>query len=446
MEGKKDSKNQIILESKKLLKQGKIDQSIKILKKSFKSNPKNFEIFHELCNILKDQRNISEYIELSKTIEEPAHRNYHLADAYFSIQDYKTALEYIEKALMTKENNPSNYNLKSKILLEMKKFDEALFEIDRAIEISRAIEINPLIAEYLLQKGIIFERQEKFIIALKYLKQARNIEDSPYIVSIIASVLNNLGKHDEAIKEIDNQLVKKPKNIKLLNAKSGVLRTLGRYDEAIKLMNKAVKEKPNSYFIKNNLARLYLEKKDHKNAIKILLKLNEMQPEHSTIIMLYQAYFMTNQKDKAISILKEENKKYPDDLDVLYDLLILYIETQEYEKAKNLAEKYLKKVDKNTMNSQSMIYNLLGIIYNHLGQYEKARSVFNKALVTDHDNAETLYNYACVSALNENLNESITMLRLALLKDPKLKEEAQKDEDFKSIRKLSEFKKMLENN
>ena len=51
-----------------------------------------------------------------------------------------------------------------------------------------------------------------------------------------------------------------------------------------------------------------------------------------------------------------------------------------------------------------------------------------------------------MNAINNNPEEAITMLKLAIMKKPQFKKLAREDEDLNSLRKLDEFKKILKNN
>ena len=445
MKKKSHSRNQnrmnLIEDSEELIKKGKIEDAKKILKKGLKLNPENFVIFHKLCNILKEEGKISEYIELSNTIKNTDHKNFHLADGYFELQDFDNSLRLLNKITNTKKKS-SHRNLKSKILLEMEKYDEALVEIDKAIE------INPLNAGNILQKGEIFQRQKKYAIALEYFKQARTIDESPYIISAIISSLNGLNKHKEALKELDRLLVKNPNDVRLLNAKAGILRSLKKFDESINLMNKALKNEPHSIFLKRNLAKLLMEKKDYKNAIKILQELMGTAVEHSISVMLADAYWNSNKKNESISILQEEYKKSPNEMHIVIELVNRYLKINEYGKARDLIERHIKKISQNSsLHKQlGLIYNMLGLIYRNLKDNKKALSSFDKSLEINPDDATTLYNHACMNAINNNPEEAITMLKLAIMKKPQFKKLAREDEDLNSLRKLDEFKKILKNN
>ena len=68
------------------------------------------------------------------TIQQKSHKYFHLADPHASLNDMKKALSYINKAIQGIKIS-SNSNVKSKILLKLRKSDESLVEIDNAIEV-----------------------------------------------------------------------------------------------------------------------------------------------------------------------------------------------------------------------------------------------------------------------------------------------------------------------
>ena len=82
-----------------------------------------------------------------------------------------------------------------------------------------------------------------------------------------------------------------------------------------------------------------------------------------------------------------------------------------------------------------------------LGEIDKALTAVEEVLRIEPDNAKALYNRACYKCLLRKSNgEILSDLRKAFESFPKLKEFAREDPDLQGIRKLPEFKRLVEGN
>ncbi|MBN2156954.1 MAG: SagB family peptide dehydrogenase [Candidatus Lokiarchaeota archaeon] len=92
-------------------------------------------------------------------------------------------------------------------------------------------------------------------------------------------------------------------------------------------------------------------------------------------------------------------------------------------------------------NGEAWIF--LGYCHLYLGQKEKAREVFEKALIIDPTDINCMYNLSCVLAALGNAEESIRWLKKAIEGNARYKDYAKDDEDFKNIRDSEEFKQLF---
>ena len=75
--------------------------------------------------------------------------------------------------------------------------------------------------------------------------------------------------------------------------------------------------------------------------------------------------------------------------------------------------------------------------------YEGARAVLERALAGDPENANTLYNLACVESLLGRADEALEHLQSALERQPSLAELAERDTDFDPVRDDERFADLL---
>ena len=74
---------------------------------------------------------------------------------------------------------------------------------------------------------------------------------------------------------------------------------------------------------------------------------------------------------------------------------------------------------------------------------EAAVDTLQHALEADPKDALANFNMACYRAVQQRIPEALQLLKNALALDPKLKALAKKEDDFKTIRDLPEFKKLV---
>lgn len=238
---------------------------------------------------------------------------------------YRTTIEMVNQ---NRDKFPKEFRLlryKAVALVEMRKFDEALVLATSLIEISQEE------ADYLLLSDI-YIKQEKFEIALKYLKSAYTKEYNEKILDKMSLLMYlNLGKKEEAITQLESHSRMRgcSKIIcgRLVNLYSqennidGILSTYLRFYEKFK--DKEIAEK---------IVQIYGYQKEYQKMIDFLEK---SKTDDKTLLELYS--FTKNYK-KAYSLAA---KLYDTSGDIMF---LGQSAIFEYESAD-------KKYDKKLLNS-----------------------------------------------------------------------------------------------
>lgn len=84
-----------------------------------------------------------------------------------------------------------------------------------------------------------------------------------------------------------------------------------------------------------------------------------------------------------------------------------------------------------------------GLALHYLQRYDEAVSCYDKILQKRPENALTLYNKASSLVCQNRVDEGLAVLKRAIRNDFTFKHKARLDVDFESIRKTSEFKKLV---
>ena len=85
-----------------------------------------------------------------------------------------------------------------------------------------------------------------------------------------------------------------------------------------------------------------------------------------------------------------------------------------------------------------------GCSYLAIRELDKAKDYFDIALRIKPNDPATTYNMACLFSLQNDVDESVKWLRLALSLNPEYKKHISSDFDFNNIRSTKQFQDLLE--
>ncbi|WP_438964983.1 tetratricopeptide repeat protein [Flavobacterium sp.] len=200
--------------------------------------------------------------------------------------------------------------------------------------------------------------------------------------------------YDKAIVSLQKCLDKEPKNPILYHELGKNYFLLKQYADAENSFNKAIELNPNERWYWNGLYDVYYEIKDYNNAIRAVTKLIEFNKDFQDDLV--SLYMYTNQKDKALSLLKEMQKTT--NLSKTMEFYLLKLEQSE--PAPNPDKKDLEAaIKKNPLIEQ----NYIDLIY----QYSEANNE-EKAFEVAKKLAENIPNsdWAHVSLVKFHLNNN----------------------------------------
>ena len=137
---------------------------------------------------------------------------------------------------------------------------------------------------------------------------------------------------------------------------------------------------------------------------------------------------------------KPENKKkvVPFDYVGLSEEAKVSIKNREFNKARAIYRKILNK-DPGDVE----ILNNLAVVYMSEKAYFSAQKLLEKAVRLRPSYLDPTYNLACLYAMKGEVSASIHYLKKALSLDPVAGDWAKKDQDFMSLKGISEFEKLI---
>ncbi len=201
----------------------------------------------------------------------------------------------------------------------------------------------------------------------------------PYVLELSEKKEASLGN---ALLEVIHNLVSAhPAEAKSYAIQGDVLSILGREEEAIQSYKTATELNGNVYVIWEQLIKLLIETYEYDEAITEANRAIEIFPNQA--YLYYSAGYGLYKK-----------KQYDEALDMLNQALIMT--------GKNIHQKI-------------SVYNVLGMVYDELGQADKSVEAFETALSINPRSAETLSQYSLVlSRRIEQSEKAITMIEKVL--------------------------------
>jgi TolB-like protein/Flp pilus assembly protein TadD len=149
-----------------------------------------------------------------------------------------------------------------------------------------------------------------------------------------ALFLSNLGRHDEAIREIEEARKLDPLSVRI-NANVGLVLYLARqYDAAIEQLRKTLELEPNDVASHAYLGWTYLQKGMHQEAVAEFQKaVNQQIGSLAPIAGLAQAYAVAGKRDEARRVLNQVKALSGQKFVVPYQIATIYVGLGEREEA-----------------------------------------------------------------------------------------------------------------
>ncbi len=197
----------------------------------------------------------------------------------------------------------------------------------------------------------------------------------PYVMELSEKKDNALGQ--ALLDVIDQLMTAHPKEAKTYAIKGDVLAIMGQKESAIKAYTTSTGLNGNVYSVWEQLIRLLIDTYAYDEVITQSGKAIEVFPNQG--YLFYAAGFGDYKK-----------RKYDDALDMLNQALIMT--------GKNI-------------NQKISVYNVLGMVYDELGQADKSVQAFETALSINPKNVETLSQYSLV--LSRRIEQSDRAIEMA---------------------------------
>ena len=390
-----------------LLRSGQIDKLIAVCKESLKRFPKNPVINMILADVLAGREDYYGAIKHYRNVTEVdlrGSRAYLLqGTVYDSLKQYDQAQEMYRQVTMVEPGNPLGHHFLGQSQIRSGDFEAA------TVSLEKAVSLRPNFIQAREHFAWVLIKQEKFKEAIRELKllvklDPRNKKVRAYLENLqkissketlkeftqipddlenpidihlsIAGIFYEQAMYLKALDEFQLTLLKKDrKESRMLMSK--IYETLGRLDKAIEEFEKLRKMAPKSVGIIRYAARLYSMNEQPHEAVRLVKKAVEIEPENDSLYhSLSLAYMAVEKYDLAIENMRTAIQLNDKKDSYYFELGALLERRESYSDA---IDNMQRAIELNPMHSNA--HNFIGYMYALEGQYlDKALGHLKKAL------------------------------------------------------------------
>lgn len=372
-ENLKDDVDLKILESSLLLSVGRLEEAKTIvneLKNSGNNTIEVMEVNAEIANASGKLANIQKATdELLKADPANVTANLILGNRWALKKKYKLACDYYRKVILKESSNEDGlfgYGQMSYYLGNLKESEKAF---------KKLAEVNPesdIAYQYL---GKLAAEEENYKLSIENIQKAiaLNPQNSDYYIDL-GNYSRNLGRYDDAEKAWTKSISLAPDYFLGYTYRAGLYDEQNRTDEALADYKMVVKTNPKYYFAFEEIGILEFHKENWEEARKYFSKANEISESYAYKLMILATYI----KQGKTFEMKQLSEKYMKPLDrnsLEYKMIRLYHD-QGPVNAENAVAKDIEK--ETSKNKKGKMKYYLALYYDMKGSKSVAAEYYNQ--------------------------------------------------------------------
>lgn len=410
----------ILLKSRLLLANSKIDEAIDLLSKAIWSKSDS-----DAANVLlaeayvakKDYRQADRYYKAALEINAgnydafaPVYNN------YLQANQLETARQYLTRAMTAKPNHAYFMGKKAELDIMEGKWDDAKEMVRGLVLLAR----NKAVPMYL--QGNILQGTGKYQEAIDIYE--RLLDEFPSHLNCMRNLVSSyeaLKARDKAIAFFESQHKKFPDNIDIVGVLGDLYLTNKDYAKSVALLNQQIKSSPKSFQLYLALAKVEFFQNKNPAASEAAYQAGlKNVPDNSQLMMgLAGFYEMTNRKNEARKLYEDVLKTQEQTLPATNNLASLLIDSdvpEDLSKGLALAE---------TLKDSENIYFLdtYGWALIRNGKNVEGLKVLESLILKDPKVPDFRYHLGVAHAISGNTATAINELKQALTLSERLKKE-----------------------
>lgn len=344
--------------------------------------------------------------------------------------------------LTVEQQRKYDYFFLEAVRLKVKKEYDAAFNM-----LEHCLEINPNASSALYEMAqyyIFLKKQPQGQVYLE--KAVKNEPDNFWYSQGLANLYLQQNEMDKAAALLEEMAIRFQDKLDPLYNLLDIYNRQEEYDKVIAILNKIESRTGKNEQLSMEKFRIYLQKKDNKNAFREIESLVAEYPMDSRYrVILGDVYLQNNKKEEAYNLYQQVLKEEPENAMAMYSLASYYEQTGQ-------KELYEQQLDTLLLNRKVPADTKLNVMRQFVVQNEQAGKdstrvikLFDRIMEQDPDDSQLPMLYAQY-LLSKNMNkESLPVLKQVLTIDPTntgarmtLLGDAVNKEDYKEVISLCE--------
>lgn len=393
--------------------EGNNEKIIQEYEKAIKCDPSSFYLRKKLIVFLVSQNKIS----LAKDLVEETAQLFPdrsdvalvLSQLYRSEGKNRNAMRVLERVVEKEPENQRAHLLLFSFFLDGGDWRKAEEQVVILVEFAEKSETTEDAEEIYTQIGAEYAKVEKFDKALKYLEKACEIAPNNLGTRLFLGALyEEQGSLEAALREYYKALSLSPFTLAIYYRLGEVYSQLDRIDEAISIYQRALQINNGDYVSATNLARLYYQKGDYEEGLRVL---GGLPIKDSNVFYLMGVLLSQLEKwDEAEKNLEKAVELAPN-FYIPYSFLIhIYGQQGKKEEALSL----LNDVEEKALLSKGQINRLFGTAYSQFEDWENAIYYLSRAHQSNPEDDRILFQLGAAYERNNDRFRAVYNLRKAI--------------------------------
>jgi tetratricopeptide (TPR) repeat protein len=381
---------------------GLYNEAIEELEKALQLNPNFVLARNNLEIILKKTGKLEEKVEqLSRQIAEDPHNEkqiLELADTYVKLNKHSHAIVYFKKVL---DANPESYDAHYGLgttLMHLGRYDDALDELNQALETKVTHKVYRILGEIYLRKGAVD-------MAIRNLQQALELdESSAETYFVLGFALGEKGRVQESIETVKKAIELNPSLAQVEPTLPLDSKTYREHWDFLKEHLGISTTKGDAYQVHYNMGMSYRNKglfDEAEREFKECVKIREGDP--GLYYAIAETEIFLKKSEDAIHNLQRALQRDFDAVKCANALGVVYVLLGQF----NIALEWFEKVLVQDENDPSALNNIAVAQYN-LGDVDQALRNFTRSV--DNGNRDAFLNLAMHHMKNSEYAEALALL------------------------------------
>jgi len=361
-------------------------------------------------------------------------------------KDVQAALDYFNQAAKADPSFALAYTGVADASLRMYKINKDPFWTQKAlVAAQQAQQINDKLPEVHAMLGSVYRTTGKYSESIAELKRALSLAPkSDEFYRRLGEVYLDSGNNAQALAAFQKAVLLNPYYWVNENALGEAYAGIADYSKALQAFQKVSVLEPDIDAGFENVGNMYLQQGEYQQSIPYFQRALQIEPYFSTYSNLATSFFMLKQFPQAVAMFEKAVAMNPNDTDVVLNLADAYGDLGQADKARSTYLRAIaagfKELETNPQNADVMVD--IALCYAKTGNATQALTFIRQARAIDKGNVNYIYAEAEIDATLGKTELALNNLHEALEKHYPA-EYAAGDEDLKNLNADPEFKALL---